>query len=76
MGGVHGPCFASYYMCYLENKIFNEMSNLKPILYLRYVDDIYLILENKPWLIIYNNILKVTVLKFTFEFETKNKLHF
>ena len=77
MGGVHGPCFANYYMCYLENKIFNEIPNLKPILYLRYVDDIYLILENKA---LVNNLQQQfesnSVLKFTFEFETKNKLPF
>lgn len=42
MGRVFNSC-----MCYQENKIFNEMRNIKPIPYFGYVNNIYLLLENK-----------------------------
>ena len=39
MGSRLGLSFAKFYMCKLENKIFEEKPYLLPIMYARYVDD-------------------------------------
>ena len=36
-----GPTFANYYMGHLENRIFNNL-DIKPKIYVRYMDDIFL----------------------------------
>ena len=46
MGSCLGPTFAELYMCHLENKVFAEQLSLKPNLYVRYVNDIFVVIEN------------------------------
>ena len=77
MGSALGPTFANFYMCDLENRVFALNPALKPYLYVRYVDDICLVAEN------FNSLLKIkhafelnSVLKFTFEIETKKSMPF
>jgi hypothetical protein len=77
MGSPLGPTFANFYMCNVENNIFEENPDMKPKLYARYVDDIFLLIDN------YKNLEKLkktfeenSVLKFTFEIEKKNDYHF
>ena len=42
MGSPLGPLFANFYMGSIEEKVFAENPQLKPALYSRYVDDIFL----------------------------------
>ena len=69
MGNCLGPTFAEFYMCNLENSIFNGDPTLLPCLYARYVDNMY-ILKNDGSNI--NNLIEKfkqnTVLNFTHEF--------
>ena len=41
MGSPLGPIFAAFYMGHLESKVFSGSEGKKPILYARYVDDIF-----------------------------------
>lgn len=71
MGSPLGPLMANYYMCHLENTIFED-NNLKPKLYCRYMDDIFVVVEKFEQL----ENLRLTftnnsVLNFTFETECK-----
>ena len=77
MGNPLGPTFANYYMCDLENRIFSMYPDCKPSMYVRYVDDICICVDN------YHSILKLkslfeqhSVLKFTHELETKKSMPF
>ena len=40
MGTPMGHTLANFYMCHLENSVFDEDPMLKPTIYCRYVDDI------------------------------------
>jgi hypothetical protein len=76
MGSPLGPTIASYYMCELEN---NALSTLrcKPIIYCRYVDDCFLVINNIKELLSLKNFFEVnSVLKFTYETEIKKRLPF
>ena len=76
MGSPLGPCFSNFYMGNLENKIF-ENSNLKPNIYGRYVDDIFLQIANEQQLIqLKDEFESKSVLKFTYELSVHNKLPF
>ena len=72
MGNSLGPTFANYYMCHVENTVFEACPTLKPKLYVRYVDDIFLIVDSLNSL---NNVKEAfeqnSVLNFTFEVENK-----
>ena len=47
MGSPLSPMFSNFYMANLENESFEDPnSNLKPPVYCRYVDDIFIIIEN------------------------------
>ena len=46
MGPALGPTFANFYMCNLENSVFHSDPQPKPPVYCRYVDDIFLVLNN------------------------------
>ena len=46
MGSCLGPTFSEYYMCYLENKVFEKYPSLKPRLYTRYVDNIFVVIDD------------------------------
>ena len=77
MGSALGPTFADFYMCHIENKIFSEHPELKPIIYVRYVDDCFLLLENMEQLErIKQKFEAESVLKFTYEKEKSKSLSF
>ena len=75
MGSALGPIFANFYMTQLENNLLE--SDLKPKLYVRYVDDILILTDSN------NNVLELkkafennSVLSFSCEFSKDNKLPF
>ena len=76
MGSPLGVTFANFYMTHLENTVFQENPELKPLVYCRYVDDCFLIVENVYEL---NRIISAfkdkSVLNFTHEIGG-NKLNF
>jgi len=77
MGTPLGPTFANFYMCYLENKIFSEQPNLKPPVYCRYVDDIFLMIDGFQQLeALKNSFTSNSVLEFTYEIENRKKYFF
>ena len=76
MGSPLGPLYANFYMSMLENKI---IPNLKkpPILYLRYVDDTLLLLDNFEQLYdMIDRFKQNSVLNFTSEIEKNEKINF
>ena len=75
MGSPLGPTFANFYMCHIENQIVNKKIKLNT--YIRYVDDIFLSVDDEKQLIEIKQIFeKESVLKFTFEKEESNKISF
>ena len=47
MGNLLGPLFASFYMSNQENNVLDNLSSdEKPIVYFRYVDDIFIVYKN------------------------------
>ena len=76
MGSPLGPCFANYYMGYIENKIItNQQYNIP--LYVRYVDDIFVIFNNNNQIENLKSKFEAeSVLRFTIEHSTNNKLPF
>ena len=76
MGGPLSPVFANFYMAHLENKIIPSIQK-PPIVYTRYVDDIFLMIRNVSTLEeIKHKFEKASVLKFTFEIEEKKCISF
>ena len=77
MGSFLGPTFANFYMCNLENKVFESNPSLKPALYTRYVDDIFVAMEDAGSLELLKKKFELnSVLKFTYENEKCEKLEF
>jgi len=77
MGSPLGVLFSNFYMGYVENSIFNTFPELKPKIYMRYVDDIFISYneENKKEQLIEQFHLN-SKLNFTFENESNKKLPF
>ena len=76
MGSPLGPTFANYYMGHLEETLF-ENSNLKPRIYGRYIDDIFVQVENEAQLInLMREMRENSVLNFTYELNVNDKLPF
>ena len=77
MGSPLAPTLASIFMQSFEN-IIDQFTGSKPLVYKRYVDDIFLIFEKedqvKPFLDYMNGIHPN--IKFTMEFEQQNKISF
>ena len=77
MGSPLGPTFANFYMCHIENKILKSLNHAdKPIVYTRYVDDIYVKVKNENHL---EFIKKQFILNSKLNFTTEmggNKLSF
>ena len=69
MGSPLGPLFANFYMADLENGILQRMCNNEaPIVYCRYVDDIFLVVKNvKTVYSLKKQFEQNSVLKFTYE---------
>ena len=79
MGNPLGPIFAVLFLRYLEEKWLHECpTNFKPIFYRRYVDDTFIIFNNKNDIIQFHNYLnsKHHCLKFTYEVEINASLPF
>ena len=77
MGSNLGPTFANYYMAELESNVFSSYPNAKPRLYARYVDDIFLIIDNNDALQEIKTLFESnSILKFTYEEEKHNRLAF
>ena len=45
MGSPLGVTFANFYMCHLENSVLDIQPNIKPIVYCRYINEIFLIIK-------------------------------
>jgi hypothetical protein len=77
MGSPLGPTFANFYMGYLENNVLLTYANLKPSIYVRYVDDIFILGKNYNTIVSLKEKLEAhSVLKFTIEIEKHKKLTF
>ena len=76
MGSPLGPTFANFYMGYLEETTFSDI-NKKPLIYARYVDDIFIMYSTIEQLKeIKRNFENNSILKFTIEESAENKLPF
>ena len=75
MGSPLGPLFANFYMGELEKRILKD-KNIAPHIYCRYVDDIFVDVDDVDHLKIIQKFESNSVLKFTFELSVKNKLPF
>jgi len=77
MGSALGPTFAEFYMCDLENRVFSDNPNLKPIIYARYVDDCFLFVDKFETLTNIRTMFEQhSVLHFTYEIESSRRLSF
>ena len=76
MGSPLGPTFAGFYMGDLEYQIFNNNYD-KPNIYTRYVDDIFMQINNSDQLTDIKDLFEQnSVLTFTYELHNNNKLPF
>ena len=75
MGSPLGPTFADYYMCHLESTVIDSLP-IKPIMYCRYVDDIFMLTDDNTMLRVKEAFESNSVLKFTHELPVNNKLAF
>lgn len=76
MGSPLGPAFAYFYMCHLENKVLQN-EELKPPIYCRYVDDIFVVVPNEDALIRLKQEMELnSKLRFTYEMGVDNKIPF
>jgi len=78
MGSPLGPTFADFFMDEFENEHFSDMKRLGVKCWLRYVDDTFVILNDKSQV---HDLIKYLCnqhenIKFTFECETKDGLPF
>ena len=68
MGSPLGVAFANFYMTHLENTVFEQQPNLKPLVYCRYIDDCFLIVNSESDLApVINSFSLNSVLNFTHE---------
>jgi hypothetical protein len=76
MGSPLGPTFANYYMCHIENQALED-SNIKPYIYCRYIDDIFVDVGSEQQLReLQQKMQELSVLNFTYELNVFNKLPF
>ena len=77
MGSPLGPTFSNFYMGNLEKILFEKKTINKPMIYCRYVDDIFILAQDeKEILDLKNNFEKFSVLKFSIENNIDGKLPF
>ena len=70
------PLLQLFYMGDLEKRVFENQNN-KPVIYARYVDDIFVQIENETELIALKQLFQSnSVLNFTYELNVDNKLPF
>ena len=76
MGCPLGPTFAEYYMCEIENRVLSD-EHIKPELYCRYVDDIFVVVRDEEQLENLRLAFEMnSVLKFTYELGQNRTLPF
>ena len=78
MGSPPGPLFADFFLGFLEQKCFAECNNVKPTFYVRYVDDTFVLFNDRSHIeqfVAYINTLHKN-LKFKYEIENNFKLSF
>ena len=76
MGSPLGPTFANFYMGQVEHRVF-ESTKIKPNIYARYVDDIFVQVLETDHLVELQNLFQLhSVLNFTIEYNIRNKLPF
>ena len=46
MGSPLGVTFANFYMTHVENQVLTELPDIKPLIYCRYVDDCFLVVDH------------------------------
>ena len=79
MGSPLGPTLANVFLCHYEKNWLNECpSQFKPVVYKRYVDDIFVLFKSKEHLKLFVNYMnsKHKNIKFTFETEDSNNFPF
>ena len=77
MGSCLGPKLADFYMCSLQNKIFESTPNLKPTIYYRYVDDIFALSKDLDQVFkLRHSLISNSVLNFTYELEKSQEIKF
>ena len=78
MGSPLDPLFANSYMAHIGNEVVTNLkSTIVPIIYLRYVDDIFLMVPKAQTLRTLKESFELnSVLKFTHEIESNRKLAF
>ena len=78
MGSPLGPLFANFYLGHMESQLFGGiLQSCFPSFYVRYVDDIFCVFDEKDWVMEFVNILnRYGVIKFTVEWNVDNKLAF
>jgi len=77
MGSPLGPTLASFFLANMENKIFKTLHDFYPKLYLRYIDDIFVVFEDESSCTSFLNLLNAQHknVKFTVE-HSSNTLSF
>ena len=79
MGSPLGPTLATAFLCHFEKNWLNECpSQFKPVVYKRYVDDIFVLFKSKEHLKLFVNYMnsKHRNIKFTLETEDSNNFSF
>ena len=78
MGSHLGPLFADFYMATVKNKVLPNLTAINKLkLYCRYVDDIFLYVENIRVLHnVKSKLQEAPKIKFTFEIEVKRQMPF
>ena len=75
MGSPLGVLFANFYLGTIEEKVINDTN--KPIIYCRYIDDIFILSKNEQEILDIKNILMLnSVLNFTVEDTNNNILNY
>ena len=79
MGSPLGPTLANAFLCHFENKWLNACpTSFKPVVYRRYVDDIFVLFRSKDHLPLFQNYMNNMHkhMKFTSETENNNCFSF
>ena len=74
MGSPLAPLLANWFVCKVENTIFNQDLACKPVFYRRYVDDIFALFCNKDEMDRFHSILNDAHLHLSFTKEMANNI--
>ena len=78
LGSPLGPFFTNFFLGFLEQKYFTECNNVKPTFYVRYVDDTFVLFNDRSHIeqfVVYLNTWHKN-LKFTYEIENNLMISF